>query len=73
MFRYIIIFLVSYHGLLTLYAGTVEPQCWHTKHIALDVEYALVVLLSGLRLRQVLGKQSDWSHNSSRDVDLRGR
>lgn len=73
MFRYIIIFLVPYHGFLALYAGTVEPQCWHTKRVALDVEYALVVLLSGLRLWQVLGKQSDWSQNSSRDVDLGGR
>lgn len=64
---------MPYHGLLALYAGTVEPQRWHTKCVALDMEYALVVLLSGLRLWQVLGKQGDWSHNSSRDVDLGGR
>lgn len=64
---------MPYHGLVTLYAGTVEPQHWHTKHVALDVEYALVVLLSGLWLWQVLGKQSDWSHNSSRNVDVGGR
>lgn len=64
---------VSYHGLLTLNAGTVEPQSWHTKCAALNMEYALIVLLSRLRLRQILGKQSDWPHNSSRDVDLGGR
>lgn len=62
-----------YHGLLTLYAGAVEPQGRHTKRVALNVEYALVVLLSRLWLWQVLGKQSDWPHNSSRDVDLGGR
>lgn len=62
-----------YHGLLTLYAGAIEPQGRHTKHVALNVEYALVVLLSRLRLWQVLGKQGDWPHNSSRDVDLGGR
>lgn len=64
---------VPYHGLLTLNAATVEPQSWHTKYVALNVEYALIVLLSRLWLWQVLGKQGDWSHNSSRDVDLGGR
>lgn len=64
---------MSYHSFLTLYAGAVESQCWHAKCVALDVEDAFIVLLSGLWLRQVLGKQSDWSHNSSRDVDLGGR
>lgn len=42
---------VSYHGLLTLNAGTVEPQGWHTKCAALNMEYALIVLLSRLWLR----------------------
>lgn len=64
--------IVPYQSLRTLYACTVEPQCWHTKRVAVDMENALVVLLSRLGLRQVLGKQSDWSHNSSRDVDLGG-
>lgn len=64
---------VPYHGLLTLNAATVEPQSWHTKYAALNVEYALIVLLSRLWLWQVLGKQSNWPHNSSRDVDLGGR
>ena len=39
---------------------------------ALDVEDTLVVPLSRLRLGQVLGQQSDWPHNSSRDIDLGG-
>lgn len=37
---------MPYHVFLTLYAGTVESQCWHTKRVALDVEDAFIVLLS---------------------------
>lgn len=64
---------MPYHSLLTLYAGAVEPQSRDAVRVALDVEDALVVLLSRLRLGQVLGQQGDWPHNSSGDVDLGGR
>lgn len=40
--------------------------------VALDVEDALVVLLSGLRLGKVLGQQGDRPHDSSGDIDLGG-
>lgn len=66
------LFLVPYRRFLTLYAGAVEPQSRDTVCAALDVEDALVVLLSRLGLWQVLGQQSDWSHNSSRNIDLGG-
>lgn len=60
-------------GLLALDAGAVEPQCWDTVCVPLDMEDAFIVPLSGLWLGQVLGQQSDWPHNTSRDVDLSGR
>lgn len=46
----------SYRGLLTLYAGAVEPQSRDTVCGALDVKDTLVVPLSRLRLRQVLSQ-----------------
>lgn len=67
-----VLLLAPYRCLLTLYAGAVEPQGWDTVRVALDVEYALIVLLSRLWLGQVLGQQSDRPHNSSRDIDLGG-
>lgn len=63
---------MPYRGLLTLYAAAVEPQSRDAVRVALDVEDALVVLLSRLRLRKVLSQQSDRPHNSSRDIDLGG-
>lgn len=62
----------SYRGLLTLNAAAVEPQGRDAVRGPLDVEDALVVPLSGLRLRQVLGQQGDRPHDSSRNVDLGG-
>lgn len=62
----------AYRGLLTLYAGAVKPQSRDAVRVALDVKDALVISLSRLRLRQVLGQQGDRPHNSSRDVDLGG-
>lgn len=63
---------MSYRGLLTLDAGAVEPQGRDAVRAALDVEDALVVLLSGLRLGQVPGQQVDGPHDSGRDIDLGG-
>lgn len=63
---------MPYHCLLTLYAGAVEPQSGDTVCVALDVEDTLIILLSRLRLGQVLGQQGDGPHNSSRDIDLSG-
>lgn len=40
--------------------------------VFLDVKDALVVSLSGLRLGQVLGQQSDWPHYPSGNIDLGG-
>lgn len=65
-------FSSPYRGLLTLYAGAVEPQSRDVVRAALDVEDTLVVPLSGLGLGQVLGQQGDRSHNSSRYIDLGG-
>ncbi len=64
--------MTPYRGLLTLYAGAVKPQSWDAVRVALDVEDTLVILLSRLRLGQVLGQQGDRPHNSSRDIDLGG-
>lgn len=63
---------MPHRGLLTLNAGAVEPQGRDVVRAALDVEDALVVLLSGLRLGQVLGQQGDRPHDSSGDIDLGG-
>lgn len=61
-----------YRCLLTLYAGAVEPQSRDAVRAALDVEDALVVPLSGLRLGQVLGQQRDRPQDSGGHVDLGG-
>lgn len=61
-----------YRGLLTLNAAAVEPERRHAVRVALDVEDALVVLLARLRLRKVLGQQSDGPHHTGRDIDLCG-
>lgn len=63
---------MPYRGLLTLYAGAVEPQSWDAVRVALDVEDALVVSLPRLRLGQVLGQQGDRPHDAGGDVDLGG-
>lgn len=63
---------LTHRGLLALDAAAVEPQSRDAVGAALDVEDTLVVPLSGLRLRQVLGQQRDRPHDSGRDVDLSG-
>lgn len=62
----------SYRGLLTLYAWAVEPKRRDAVRVFLDVKDAFVVSLSGLRLGQILGQQSDWPHYSSGNIDLGG-
>lgn len=64
--------LKPHRGLLTLYAGAVEPQRRDAVRVALDVEDALVVPLSGLRLGQVLSQQRDRPQDSGGHVDLGG-
>lgn len=65
-----VVFFEAYRGLLTLDAAAVEPERGDAVCAALDVEDALVVPLSGLRLRKVLGQQGDGPHDSSRDIYL---
>lgn len=50
--------------------GAVEAQRRHVVGLPLDVEDTLVVSLARLRLREVLGGQSDGLGHSDRDVDL---
>lgn len=40
-------------------------------NFALDVEHALIVLLTRLRLGEVTSSQRDWTHHPGRDQDVR--
>lgn len=60
----------SYRGVLALDAGAVEADRGDALNLALDVEDALVVLLSRLRLREVACPQSDWPDYASRYQDV---
>lgn len=62
----------THRGVLALDAGAVEAQGSDTGGAARDVENALVVALSRLRLGQVLGRQGDGLHHTHRDVYLGG-
>lgn len=63
----------THRGFLALDAGAVEAQCRHAVRLALDAEDALVVPLSGLRLRKVPSGQRDGLGNADGNVYRRGR
>lgn len=60
----------THRGVLALHAGAVEAQGRHPLLAALDAENTLVPALPRLRLRQVLGLQSDGLDHLHRHQDL---
>lgn len=62
----------SHRGVLTLDAGGVEADGGDALNFALDVEHALVVLLTRLGLGKVTSSQRDWTDHPCRDQDVRG-
>lgn len=64
--------VVSHRGVLTLDAGRVEADGRDPLDFALDVEDALVVLLTRLRLGEVTSSQRDWTNHPGRDQDVGG-
>lgn len=60
----------THRGVLALYAGAVKAQGSDTGGTARDMEDALIIALSGLRLRQVFGSQGDGFHHTHRDIYL---
>lgn len=60
----------THGGVLALHAGAVEAQGGHPLLRALDVENAFVPALPGLRLREVLGLQSDGLDHLYRHQEL---
>lgn len=63
---------MSHRGVLTLDAGGVEADSGDALNLSLDVEHALVVLLTRLRLGEVASSQRDWTNHPCRDQDVRG-
>ena len=65
--------VVTHRRVLALDAGGVEAHGWDPLDSALDVEDALVVLLSRLRLGQVSGLQCDWTNHPRGNQDVSSR
>lgn len=61
---------MPHRGVLTLDAGRVEADRWDPLHFALDVEHALVVLLTRLRLGEVPSSERDGTNHPSRNQDV---
>lgn len=53
----------TYRCVLTLDRGAVKPQGWNPMFVSLDGQNTLVSPLTGLRLWEVLGSQSDGLHH----------
>lgn len=63
----------TYRSVLALDAGAVKTDRGNTLDFALDFKYALIVLLSRLRLGQVPSSQRDWSNDPCRYQDVAAR